>query len=191
MNKKGITVYCGSAANLAAEFLNAATEIGKLIALAGVPLITGAGRTGMMGAVADAAISAGGETIGVIPRFMVERGWNHQGMSTLHVVETMHLRKAMMAELSSAAIALPGGIGTFEELCEIITWRQLGLYGGNVVILNTNGYYDSFLAMIAQAISNNFMHDDHMGLFTVAATPAEAVAAALSAQETKTFSPKF
>ncbi|MDE6367808.1 MAG: TIGR00730 family Rossman fold protein, partial [Muribaculaceae bacterium] len=154
-------------------------------------LVTGAGSMGLMGAVNDAAIAVGGTTIGIIPQFMVDRGWHHRGLSKLEITDSMHSRKEMMAELSQAAIALPGGIGTFEELLEIITWRQLGLYGGNIVIFNVNGYYDNLLAMLDTAINQHFMKADHRQLWSVANTASEAVDMALATNNYKSFSAKF
>ena len=193
MNKKlsGITVYCASSVTIDRAYFEAAEQLGMEIAHRGLALITGAGSMGLMGAVNDAAMAAGGETIGVIPQFMVDRDWHHKGLSKLEITDSMHTRKEMMAALGRAAIALPGGIGTFEELLEIITWRQLGLYEGNIVILNINGYYDNLLAMLDKAIEEKFMKPDHRRLWKVATTPAEAVDMALSIDITINFSAKF
>ena len=116
-----ITIYCGSSANLAPEFIEAASALGRRIAAAGATLVYGAGRTGLMGAAADAALAAGGKVTGIIPGFMVERGWHHKGLTDLVVTDTMHTRKEKMAATATGIIALPGGIGTFEELTEAIT----------------------------------------------------------------------
>lgn len=193
MEKKlsGITVYCASSVTVAKIYFEAAEMLGKEIARRGIPLITGAGSMGLMGAVNDAAIEAGGTTIGVIPQFMVDRGWHHKGLSKLEITDGMHSRKELMAKLSRAAIALPGGIGTFEELLEIITWRQLGLYDGNIVILNVNGYYDKLIEMLETAIEQHFMKPDHKQLWKVALTPEEAVEMALAEDKQQTFSAKF
>ena len=193
MNKKlsGITVYCASSVTIDRAYFEAAEQLGMEIAHRGLALITGAGSMGLMGAVNDAAMAAGGETIGVIPQFMVDRDWHHKGLSKLEITDSMHTRKEMMTALGRAAIALPGGIGTFEELLEIITWRQLGLYDGNIVILNINGYYDNLLAMLDKAIEEKFMKPDHRRLWKVATTPAEAVDMALSIDNTINFSAKF
>lgn len=188
--EKTITVYCGSSAELPPVFLESAAALGRAIAAAGATLVTGAGRTGMMGAVADAALAAGGRVRGIIPQFMVDRGWHHSGLSELVVTADMHERKSLMAQ-STACVALPGGIGTFEELCEIITWRQLGLFGGNVVIYNVEDYYGPLLSMFATAIEKGFMRPDHLGLFKVASSAAETVEMALAAPDRKTFTPKF
>lgn len=188
--EKEITVYCGSSSTLPEVYLDAAAALGRAIAEAGATVVTGAGRTGMMDAVADAALAAGGRVKGIIPRFMVERGWQHDGLSELVITSDMHERKSLMAR-SSACVALPGGIGTFEELCEIITWRQLGLFGGNIIIFNVEGYYDPLLAMFGKAIETGFMRPDHRGLFIVATSAAEVVAAALSDPDRRSFTPKF
>lgn len=188
---KGITVYCASSNSIDGAYLSEARKLGALIARAGVPLITGAGKTGLMGAVNAGAIGAGGVTIGVIPQFMVDNGWENRELTELIVTEGMHPRKQKMAAMSRAAIALPGGIGTFEELFEIITWKQLGLYSGNIVVLNTAGYYDNLLAMFRTSIERGFMKPDHDALFCVASTPEEALELAMKPAEPQIFSPKF
>lgn len=191
MDNKAITVYCASSATLAPVYLEAAAVLGRELARHDITVITGAGRTGLMGAVADAALSAGGRVEGIIPAFMVERGWHHRGLTELHVVESMHKRKETMAARSIAAVALPGGIGTFEELLEIITWRQLGLFGGNVVIYNVANYYGPLISMLHQAIEQGFMRPDHSRLFTVAETVEEVLTAALAEPDHTPFSAKF
>ena len=128
-----------------------------------------------MRSVADATLEAGGEAIGVIPRFMIEQGWHHTGLTRLVEVEGMHERKQLMADLSDAVIALPGGCGTLEELLEIITWKQLGLYLNPIVILNTNGFFDPLLVMLERAIGENFMRRQHGDIWHVAHTPEEAI----------------
>ena len=188
---KAITVYCASSVTIDEVYFDAASELGTEIAKRGVTLVTGAGSMGLMGAVNDAAMSAGGTTIGVIPQFMVDRGWHHKGLSKLEITDSMHSRKKIMADLSVGAIALPGGIGTFEELIEIITWRQLGLYDGNIVIYNVNGYYDNLLAMLDTAIDQKFMKPDHSHLWQVADDATEAVDMALNTNINKSFSAKF
>lgn len=190
-DRECITVYCASSVTIDPVYFDAARELGAEIARRGMTLVTGAGSMGLMGAVNDAAMAAGGVTVGVIPQFMVDRGWHHKGLSRLEITDSMHSRKELMASLSRAAIALPGGIGTLEELLEIITWRQLGLYDGNVVIFNVGGYYDNLLAMLDTAISQNFMKADHRELWSVASTASEAVDQALAAESVKNFSAKF
>ena len=186
-----LTIYCASSATLAPIYTEAAAELARAAVLAGADIVTGGGYTGLMGAVADAALAAGGKVTGIIPRFMEERGWHHRGLSELRIVEGMHPRKELMASLATAAIALPGGVGTFEELMEIITWRQLGLFKGNVVIYNVNGYYDALLAMFDRAIAEGFMRPDHRTLFTVATSVDEVLTAAFAEPRTLAWSPKF
>ena len=128
-----------------------------------------------MCSVADAVLKNGGEVTGVIPRFMVEQNWHHTGLTELIEVESMHERKQKMANLSDGIIALPGGCGTLEELLEIITWKQLGLYLNPIVILNTNGFFDPLLAMLQRAMDENFMRQQHGTIWHVASTPQEAV----------------
>ena len=148
-----VTVYCASARNLDSIYTATAAELGRALAQRGIRLVTGGGATGLMGAVENGALEAGGEATGIIPEFMYENGWQHKGLSHLEIVRDMHARKSRMAALADAVIALPGGIGTFEELLEIITWRQLGLYHGTVVIFNVNNYYAPLLSMFEQAIN--------------------------------------
>lgn len=175
---KGITIYCGSASGRDPRFREAAVTVGTEIARRGLPLIYGGGNMGMMGAASAAARDAGGTTVAIIPQFMVDRGWNDAASTTTIVTEGMHDRKQRMASMACGVIALPGGIGTIEELSEIITWRQLGLYGGNIVILNVAHYYDSYLAQIDDAVAAGFLPADHRSLFAVTENPAVAVALA-------------
>lgn len=194
MNKPEInfvTVFCASSPDVAQVYKDAAAAVGNLLATAGAGVITGAGNMGLMACVNNAAIAAGGYTLGIIPQFMIDRGWHHTGLRKLISVDNMHMRKSMMAARSMASIALPGGIGTLEEIMEIITWRQLGLYNGNIIILNINGYYDHLLQMLDTAVEQHFMRPDHRSLWTVAATPEEAVKAALAPVSKLKLSPKF
>ena len=128
-----------------------------------------------MGTVSNAALEAGGTVTGVIPRFMVEQNWHHTGLTKLVETENMHERKQLMAEMSDGVIALPGGCGTMEELLEIITWKQLGLYLKPIVILNVDGFFDSLLEMLQRAIDENFMRKEHGAIWQVAQTPEEAL----------------
>ena len=170
-----VCVYCASSTQIDEKYFRAAEELGTLIAQKGLRLITGAGRMGLMNTVQEAALAAGGKATGVIPTFMVKEGWHHTGLTELIETSSMHERKQMMADLSDGAIALPGGCGTFEELLEIITWKQLGLYLGPVIILNVDGYYDYLLAQLNRALDDKFMRDIHAGIWQVATTPLEAV----------------
>lgn len=175
---RAVTVYGASSAGIDDIYKSAARELGYLVAHSDRPLVSGGGREGLMGAAIEGASSAGGVTIGVLPDFMIAKGWQHHALTQMVAVDTMHRRKAMMAALASDVVAMPGGIGTFEELLEIITWRQLGLYRGNVIILNTAGYYDPLLDMLSRAGEQHFMRpcDRADSLFSVVATPAEAIA---------------
>lgn len=176
MNKiASVCVYSASSTNIDPVYFDTAYELGTLLGQQHIRLINGAGNMGLMSAVSDAALAAGGEVTGVIPRFMVEQGWHHTGLTRLVEVESMHERKKMMADLSDAVIALPGGCGTLEELLEIITWKQLGLYLNPVVILNVKGYFDPLLAMLQRAVEENFMRTQHGSIWHVAKTVREAV----------------
>ena len=130
---------------------------------------------GLMCAVEDAVLEAGGKAIGIIPTFMMDEGWHHTGLTELIETQTMHERKQMMADLSDGVIALPGGCGTLEELLEIITWKQLGLYLNPIIILNIDGYYDPLLSQLQKSISENFMRAIHGDIWKVATTPEEAI----------------
>ena len=188
--KQAICVYCASSSNISQSYIDAAFNLGQLIAKKGKHVVCGAGRAGLMGALIDGAIAQNGQAIGVIPQFMVENGWHHSQLTQMEVTDNMHERKNRMAELSLAIIALPGGCGTLEELLEIITWRQLGLYSGNIVILNIDGYYNPLLQMLEQATQQGFMKADHSNLWQVANTPEEAVEMALK-ENNNNFSSKY
>ena len=170
-----ITVYSASSGQVPEVYVNAAEQLGKLIAAHGHTLVNGAGCTGLMAATTDACLAGGGEAVGVIPEFMIKEGWEHKGMTRLEITPDMHRRKERMAELSDACIALPGGVGTLEELLEIITWKQLGLYLKPIVVLNVNGYYDALLQQLELAAEETFMRHEHKGIWRVATTPEEAI----------------
>ena len=172
---KNICVYSASSTKIDPIYFEAAEELGKILAQKHINLINGAGCLGLMCRISDAALAAGGTVTGVIPRFMVEQGWQHKGLTEMIEVENMHQRKQKMADLSDAVVALPGGCGTLEELLEIITWKQLGLYLNPIVILNTNGFFDPLLAMLQRAMDENFMRQQHGAIWHVASTPQEAV----------------
>jgi uncharacterized protein (TIGR00730 family) len=152
-----VCVYCGSSAGNDPRFAAVARDFGAMLARAGIGVVYGGGRVGLMGAVADAALEAGGEVIGVIPRFLEEREVAHRGVD-LRVVESMHERKQLMSELSDAFVALPGGFGTFEEFFEIVTWVQLRLIDAPCIIANVDGYYDALVALIDGAVENGFIN---------------------------------
>ena len=170
-----VCVYSASSTKIDPVYFTAAETLGRLLADHHIRLINGAGSIGLMRSVADAVLANGGEVTGVIPHFMVEQNWHHTGLTELVEVESMHERKQKMADLSDAVIALPGGCGTLEELLEIITWKQLGLYLNPIVILNIKGYFDSLLAMLQRAVEENFMRAQHGAIWHVAETAQEAV----------------
>lgn len=172
---KNVCVYSASSTQIDPVYFHAAQELGQLMAQRHINLINGAGCLGLMCAISDATLAAGGTVTGVIPRFMIEQGWHHKGLTRLIETETMHERKRTMADLSDGVIALPGGCGTLEELLEIITWKQLGLYLKPIVILNINGFYNPLLQMLEHAIEERFMRPEHGAIWQVAATPREAL----------------
>ena len=174
--KGNVCVFCASSANIDNRYLEAARELGRLLAQDGWRCVNGGGAVGLMGAVTDGALDAGGQVTGVIPKFMVDNGWCYDRLEDVIVTADMHQRKSMMSEMADAVIAMPGGVGTLEELLETLTWRQLGLVKVPVVILNTLGYYDQLIAMLDHAIGEGFMKPSHAQLWQVAATPAEAIA---------------
>ena len=175
-NRGNVCVFCASSANIDERYLEAARELGRLLAEGGWRCVNGGGAVGLMGAVTDGALDADGEVTGVIPKFMVDNGWCYDRLEDVIVTADMHQRKQMMSEMADAVIAMPGGVGTLEELLETLTWRQLGLVKVPVIILNTLGYYDGLLAMLHHAIDEGFMKSSHAALWQVATTPAEAIA---------------
>ena len=174
--KGNVCVFCASSANIDERYLADARELGNLLAQGGWRCVNGGGAVGLMGAVTDGTLDAGGEVTGVIPKFMVDNGWCYDRLMDVIVTADMHQRKQMMSNMADAVIALPGGVGTLEELLETLTWRQLGLVKVPIIILNTLGYYDPLLAMLRHAIDEGFMKPSHGQLWQVAATPADAVA---------------
>ena len=162
-----ICVFCGSQVGTQAAYAAAAVHLGTLLAQRGIGLVYGGGKVGLMGVIADAALSAGGEVIGVIPERLMNRELGHGGVSELRVVGSMHERKALMSELSDAFIALPGGYGTFEEFFEVVTWTQLGIQSKPCGLLNVNGYYDTLLALLDNATSEGFVRPQHRGLVLI------------------------
>ena len=176
-NVRSIAVYCASSNKVRASFIAAAERLGELMATKGKRLVYGDGGIGLMAAVARGALNAGGEVVGVIPQFMVDQGWNNPNSTKTIVTQTMHERKATICEISDAMVALPGGIGTFEELLECLTWKQLGLHHNPVVILNTDGYYDKLLACIDQMIEEQMMRPIHKDMYVVVSEPEEVLPA--------------
>ena len=159
-----ICVYCGSRPGTEPAFAEAARQVGLWIAQNKGQLVYGGGHNGLMGMMADACLQAGGRVVGVIPKALVEKEWAHSGCSELHVVENMHERKRLMAERADAFLAMPGGIGTFEEFFEVWTWRQLGYHDKPVGLLNIKGYYDNLLAFLSTSVQQGFMNAEQMQL---------------------------
>ncbi len=170
---KYLCVFCGSSHGGRAVYTSAAKTLGRALVDRGFGLVYGGGKVGLMGTIADAVLEAGGEVIGVIPRFLSEKEIAHVGLTQLHVVSSMHERKAMMAELADGFIALPGGYGTFEEFCEILTWAQLGFHQKPCGLLNVDGYYDRLIAMFDHAVEEQFVHTRHRSLVLVSTQPDE------------------
>lgn len=161
---RSICVFCGSSSGSDPTYMKAATSLGALVAREGLRLVYGGASVGLMGAVADAALAAGGEVTGVLPRNLFLKEVAHQGLEDLRIVESMHERKALMASLSDGFIAMPGGFGTFEEFFEILTWSQLGLHGKPMGLLNIRDYYSSLLALADHGVREGFIREEHRGL---------------------------
>ncbi len=166
-----VCVYCGSRPGLEPQFADSARSVGQWIGRHGGQLVYGGGKAGLMGIVAEATLAAGGRVVGVIPKALVEKEWASHDCTELHIVETMHDRKRMMAERADAFLALAGGIGTFEELFEVWTWRQLGYHDKPVGILNTTGYYDGLLAFLDATVQQQFLSDWQMALIRTGNEP--------------------
>ena len=171
MTRLSVCVYCGSRPGEDIVYSDAAQAVGGEIGQRGWQLVYGGGRAGLMGVVADAALAAGASVVGVIPQSLMSRELGHTGLNELHVVETMHERKMMMAERSDAFLALPGGIGTFEELFEVWSWRQLGYHDKPLGLLNVAGYYDALLAFLHQSRDHGFMSKAQLDLLEISADP--------------------
>ena len=159
-----VCVFCGSRTGERTVHADAAGALGALLAARGLGLVYGGGNIGLMGRIADAALAGGGDVTGVIPQHLLDREVAHTGLTALHVVDTMHARKALMAQLSDIFIAAPGGFGTLDELCEILTWAQLGLHRKPCGLLNVSGYFDPLLAMFDHAVQEGFLSPQHRGL---------------------------
>lgn len=164
---KRICVFCGSSSGTDPVYLNAAEKLGEFLAKKGVGLVYGGGRVGLMGKIADTVMASGGEVVGVIPAALDEKEIAHRGITELRVVDSMHERKAMMADLADGFIAMPGGFGTFEEFCEIVTWAQLGIHKKPCALLNVNGFYDQMITMFDHSTQQGFIRDEHRALVLV------------------------
>jgi uncharacterized protein (TIGR00730 family) len=163
-----VCVFCGSSTGSRPEYAETARRFGAALAARRLGLVYGAGKVGLMGVLADAALAGGGRVAGVIPRALVAHELAHQGLSELHVVETMHQRKALMADRADAFAALPGGYGTLDELFEILTWAQLGIHSKPIGLLNVAGYFDPLLAWVSHAAAEGFVRQEHIDLLHVA-----------------------
>ena len=172
---KSACVFCGASVGNDPAFVSAARDLGSQMAAGGIRLVFGAGHIGMMGTVADAVLEGGGEAIGVIPEFLRDREQAHGGLTELHVVDTMHTRKRMMFDLSDAFIVLPGGLGTLEEMFEMITWRQLGRHKKPIVLISTNDYWAPFQDMVDRVVDSEFAHGAVETYVRTAADPAAAM----------------
>jgi len=176
-----LCVYCGSRPGLNPQFADMARTVGQWIGRHGGQLVYGGGKAGLMGIVAEATLQAGGRVVGIIPKALVEKEWALHDCTALHIVDTMHDRKRMMAERADAFVALPGGIGTFEELFEVWTWRQLGYHDKPVGILNSGGYYDGLLAFLAATVQQQFLSDWQMSLIQTGDEPVALLSSLVQA----------
>ena len=169
---KRVCVFAGSSAGTRGEYQDAARALGRTLAERGIGLVYGGARVGLMGIIADATLTAGGEAIGVIPAALVAREIAHEGLTELRIVSSMHERKALMADLSDAFIAVPGGWGTLEEFFEVLTWAQLGLHRKPCGLLNVLGYFDGLLSFLEHAVGERFLRREYASMIAVAASPA-------------------
>jgi uncharacterized protein (TIGR00730 family) len=172
---KRIAVFCGSSSGARPDYANAASELADVLVGRGISLVYGGGRVGLMGRIAEAVVAGGGEVIGVIPKFLIDKELAFQRASVLHAVDTMSERKAVMAELSDAFIALPGGYGTLDELIEMLTWTQLGIHQKPCGLLNTCRYFDALMAFVDHCVIENFVADAHRNMLLVEQNAATLV----------------
>jgi uncharacterized protein (TIGR00730 family) len=183
MKIQTVCVYCASSERTPPVYLDAAADLGRALAEAGIGIVYGGSSLGSMGRLAASALDAGGKVTGVLPRFMDDLEWGHRSLTELRLVDDMHERKRTMLDLSDAVVALPGGCGTLEELFEAITWKRLGLYRGPVVLVNINGFYESCLRLLSRCVEERFMDPKHAAMWQVAEQPGEVIAALRSAPE--------
>lgn len=185
---QNVCVYCGSSSRVDDKYKIAATKMGQLIADEGWGVVYGGGRVGLMGLVADAALEKGAPVVGIIPEHIQEREVEHNELTELHVVDTMHVRKQMMVDKSQAFVILAGGLGTLDELFELLTWKQLGLHDKPIVIVNIDGYWTQMLAAIKHIAGEGFMRDEDLGLF-VSVDSVEEVPQAIKNAPVEKFDP--
>ncbi|MDR3479902.1 MAG: TIGR00730 family Rossman fold protein [Burkholderiaceae bacterium] len=164
---KSLCVYCGSSSGITPNYADAARKLAQALVERKIALVYGGGNVGLMGIIADEAMRLGGHVTGVIPKALVRKEVGHRQISELHIVENMHERKAMMADLAEGFIAMPGGIGTLEELFEVMTWAQLGFHDKPIGVLNVDGYYDALLAFLQHTVQQGFLRPQHEGLLMV------------------------
>lgn len=174
---QNVCVYCASSTQIKPSYFEATAQLGRILANEQLTVVYGGGSNGLMGQLADSALSAGGKVVGIIPNFMCEVEWNHTGLTELILVETMHERKEKMAMMADAVVALPGGCGTLEELLEVITWKKLGIFTNPIIIVNTEGYYNDLIAMLDRTIDEHFMRNEHRRMWEVVETPEEVLPA--------------
>lgn len=179
---KRICVFCGSNKGVRSAYITAAKALGQAFVKKNIGLVYGGGKVGLMGVIADEVLALGGEAIGIIPQSLVQREVAHQNLTKQHIVNTMHERKALMAELSDGFIAMPGGMGTFDEFCEILTWAQLGIHQKPCGILNVENYFTSLLTMFDHAVAEGFLRDLHRAMI-LAATEPDGLLDALAAYQ--------
>jgi uncharacterized protein (TIGR00730 family) len=188
-----LCVFCGSSSGARPVYAEAAAELGRELVKSGVTLVFGGGRVGLMGIVADAVLAAGGQAVGVMPRALVEKEIAHTSLTKLHVVESMHQRKALMADLADAFLLLPGAYGSWEEFLEVVTWLQLGIHHKPCALLNVAGYCDALLSQASHAVAEGFLRPAHKEMLMVEENPARLLArleAARIPSETKWVDPK-
>ena len=179
--ERTVCVYCASSRSSHPDYRAAARRLGEVLAAEGVGIVYGGGAAGSMGALADGALARGGRVIGILPRFMADLEWGHKGLTDLQLVEDLRTRKHVMLTLSQAAIALPGGSGTLEELLEAITFKRLGLYLNPIVLVNTRGFFTPLIEQLARAVEERFMDQRHLLMWQVVGTPEEVPAALANA----------
>jgi len=173
---KSLCVYCGSSFGTSPRYAEAARELAGVMVERGIALVYGGGNVGLMGTIADEVLRLGGEVTGVIPKALMQREVGHHGLTKLHVVENMHERKALMAELAEGFIAMPGGMGTLEELFEVTTWAQLNFHEKPIGVLNVDGYYNALLDFLANSVEQGFVKKQHASLLIVEANPTALLA---------------
>ena len=170
---KSVGVFAGSSSGARPEYAAAARDLGRALAERGIGLVYGGARVGLMGALANEVLGAGGRVVGVMPEALVAKEVAHKGLTELHVVKSMHERKALMSDLSGGFVALPGGFGTLDEFFEIVTWAQLGIHAKPCGLLNIQGYFDGLIAFVAHTVAERFVRAEHAGMISVAASAAE------------------